>query len=167
MRKNKAKEGMESNGVGSDEEGFFEKIAFDTQERRPVHTPRSTSWCVYFWNLFELVQEKYKELPHSLHPDSSVVNILPCLLHYLLLSFSGMIPFHLKTFWCIPPPSKDTLLHCTVQSSQPGNQHWYNTVTQSIDLIQMMLTIPTMSPFPFWSRILASTMNCLWLSCLI
>lgn len=38
------------------------------------------------------------------------------------------------------------------------------TLTQSIDPVQIMPARPTVSCFPFWSRILASTMVCLWLS---
>ena len=116
--------------------------------------------CFSFKIYFEIVQEKCKEFPHSLHTNSSVVSILPHLLHYLLLSFPGMTSLNSPVY--ISPK-----LHCTIQYFRQGNQHWYSTITQSIDLIQMMPAIPTMSLFPFWSRILASTMYCLWLSCVV
>ena len=111
---------------------------------------------------FETVKEKYKEFPHSLHTDFSVVSILPHFFHYLLLLSPGISSFH-PLFSGVYLPKTKTLLHFTIQYSQPGNQHWYNSITQSIDLIQMMPVIPAMSLFPFWSRILASTMYCLWL----
>lgn len=106
--------------------------------------------CFSFKIYFEIVQEKCREFPHSLHTNSSVVSILPHLLHYLLLSFPGMTSLNSPVY--ISPK-----LHCTIQYFRQGNQHWYSTITQSIDLIQMMPAIPTMSLFPFWSRILAGT----------